>query len=490
MDHEHDVELNKAVTTRREKLQLLRSRNIDPYGPKFAFSHRATDVLGDFESLQGQTVSISGRLMTIRAHGKATFAHIQDMSGQIQIYARLDVLGDGYELFSLLDVGDIIGVTGTVFRTRRGEITVEVKEFRLLTKALRPLPDKWHGLKDVDIRYRQRYVDLIVNPKVLETFVIRSKVIRSIRRWLDERGFYEVETPILQGVAGGAAARPFLTHHNTLDLDLQLRIATELHLKRCIVGGFEKVYEIGRIFRNEGMSTKHNPEFTSLELYQANADYEDMMVITEEMVAQAAREALGTTRIQYQGEEIELAPPWPRIPLLEAIKTHSGVDLGDVMTDSQAKAVADRLGLKMEKPPTRGTVMDKLLETYVEPRLVQPAFLYDYPVEVSPLAKRKSEDPSLTYRFEGFVAGREIANAFTELNDPDDQRQRFIDQVAERAKGDDEAHPMDEDYVVALEYGMAPTGGLGVGIDRIVMLLTDSPSIRDVILFPLMRPKD
>lgn len=489
--HDEHAELNRSIPVRRQKLEQLRSIGVDPYSPKYDTSHRAASVIQDFEALEGTTVSVMGRLMTVRAHGKATFAHIRDMSGKVQVYARLNVLGeDQYKLFSLLDVGDILGVTGSVFKTRRGEVTVEVKEFRLLAKSLRPLPDKWHGLRDVDVRYRQRYVDLIVNPPVMDTFMVRSKIIRSMRGFLDAQGFFEVETPILQTVAGGAAARPFLTHHNTLDMDLQMRIATELHLKRLIVGGFEKVYEIGRIFRNEGISTKHNPEFTSLELYQANADYHDMMSITEELVAAAARDVLGCTTLEYQGEQINLEPPWPRLSLLDAILKYSGVDLSRIHADDEAATLADRMGLKMDKPSTRGAVMDKLLETHVEPNLIQPVFLMDYPVEVSPLAKRKEEDPGLTYRFEAFVAGREIANAFTELNDPDDQRKRFIDQVAEKAKGDDEAHPMDEDFITALEYGMPPTGGMGMGIDRVVMLMTDSPSIRDVILFPLMRPKD
>jgi len=385
-------------------------------------------------------------------------------------------------------VGDILGIKGRVFRTRRGEITVEIREFRILAKALRPLPEKWHGLRDIDLRYRMRYLDLIVNPDVSRTFTIRSKIISSIRRYLDSLGFLEVETPTMQTIAGGANARPFVTHHNALDLDLYLRIATELHLKRLIVGGFEKVYEIGRIFRNEGISSKHNPEFTSLELYQAYADYQDMMELTENLVAHVALEVLGTTKIEYQRQRIDVLPPWPRVRLLEILKEETGVDFYDLADSEAITETAVKLGVNLDQP-SRGQLVDKLLETRIEPQLIQPTFVKDYPVELSPLAKRMPDDPSLTYRFEAFAGGREIANAFSELNDPLEQRERFAAQVARRAQGDEEAHAMDEDFLMALEYGMPPTGGLGIGIDRLVMLFTDTASIKDVILFPLMKPR-
>ncbi len=485
------LDADKFYEARLQKMLALRARGIEPYSEKFVPSHRSEEVVQRFAELEGTIVTVSGRLMSVRTHGRATFADIQDQSGRLQVYARADMLGqDAYELFCELDIGDIVGVSGRVFKTKKGQITVEIESFRLLTKSLRPLPEKWHGLKDVDVRYRQRYVDLIVNAQVRDTFLRRSLIIRAVRRYLDERGFYEFETPVMQTVAGGATARPFITHHNALDMDLFLRIATELHLKRLIVGGFEKVYEIGRIFRNEGISTKHNPEFTSLELYQAYADYNDMMEITENLIAFCAKEVLGTTKITYQGEEIDLTPPWPRIRLVDAIRERSGIDIrADIPDDRAAAYICSRLGINIDKTITKGTLIDKLLEVYVEPNLVQPVFLIDYPVEVSPLAKRIPHDPQFTYRFEAFISRREVANAFTELNDPLDQRERFLQQVGEREKGDDEAHVMDEDFITALEYGMPPTGGLGIGIDRLVMLLTDSPSIRDVILFPTMRPK-
>ncbi|HHY37365.1 MAG TPA: lysine--tRNA ligase [Clostridia bacterium] len=477
---------------RLAKLEVFRERGMNPFGGPFKRTHNTAEVIRDYAFLEGKEgIAVAGRIMTYRCHGKATFAHVQDMTGSLQVYARVDVLGDeSYDLFRELDIGDIVGVIGKPFRTRRGEITLEISQWKLLAKALRPLPEKWHGLKDVDLRYRYRYLDLIMNRDVLETFVVRSRIVQAIRAYLDSVGFLEVETPVMQTLAGGATARPFITHHNALDMDLYLRIATELHLKRLIVGGFEKVYEIGRIFRNEGISTKHNPEFTSLELYQAYADYNDMMELTENLVYHVGMTVLGSSSITYEGNAISLTPPWPRIRLRDAIKDKTGVDIKEIKNDEDAAKIAGKLGLKLTGGVTKGAVVDKLLEVYVEPKLIQPTFLIDYPVEISPLAKRKEDEPDTTYRFEAFAGGREIANAFSELNDPIDQRERFLQQARAREKGDEEAHVMDEDFITALEYGMPPTGGLGIGIDRLVMLLTDKPSIRDVILFPTMRPRD
>ncbi len=483
-------ETHELVRLRARKLDRLRDAGIDPFGQKFPRTHRAEEIKGDFAALEGREVSLAGRLMAVRGHGKVAFADLQDLSGRIQLYLRHDRVGEEqYGLFQDLDLGDLIGVEGKVFRTRSGEISVEVSRFTLLAKSLRPLPEKWHGLKDVDLRYRRRYVDLIVNPEVRQVFLARSRIVRAMRNYLDARGFHEVETPVLHTVYGGAAARPFITHHNALDLDLYLRIALELHLKRLIVGGLEKVYEIGRVFRNEGISTKHNPEFTMLELYQAYADYHDMMELTEDLVAHLAREVLGTTSIEYQGHRLELSPPWPRLKLRDAILECTGVDIREIKSDDDARKVQARLGLKMDKAVDAGAVIDKLLEQYVEPTLIQPTFLLDYPLVVSPLAKKIPHQPNLAYRFEAFAGGREIANAFSELNDPYDQRARFDQQVAQREREDEEAHLMDEDYLLALEYGMPPTGGLGIGVDRLVMLLTNQASIRDVILFPTLRPR-
>ena len=491
-----EEELHALLKVRREKLDKLTAAGVKPFGERFAVSHHAADVVNQFEGLEvkegvePRILALAGRIMSIRGHGKASFAHIQDITGQIQLYIKQDIVGErAYGVFGLLDVGDIIGVRGIAFRTRRGEISIEVRELTVLSKSLRPLPEKWHGLKDVDLRYRNRHLDLITNREVLDTFLKRSQILREMRNWLDERGFLEVETPTMHITAGGAAARPFVTFHNALEMKLYLRIATELHLKRLIVGGLEKVYEIGRIFRNEGVSTKHNPEFTSIELYWAYADYEDIMKLTEELVAHLARKVCGSTIIQYQGQTVDLTPPWPRIRLLDAIKERSGVDIAAAKDDAEARRLAESVGVKVAPDITKAKVIDALLEVFVEKPAVNPFFAIDYPVEVSPLAKRREDDPSLTYRFEGFVAGRELCNAFSELNDPIDQRSRFLQQTAERAKGDDEAHEMDEEFIEALEYGMPPTGGLGIGIDRLVMLLTDSPSIRDVILFPTMRPR-
>ncbi|HHW44821.1 MAG TPA: lysine--tRNA ligase [Desulfotomaculum sp.] len=484
-------DLNELMLVRRGKLAELKEQGFNPYGGPFPRTALAAGITGAYESFDGRTVSIAGRLMAKRGHGKASFGNIRDESGQIQIYLRLNDVGpEIYALFEKLDVGDIIGVRGKVFKTRTGEVTVAVQEMQLLAKSLRPLPEKWHGLKDVDLRYRQRYLDLIVNPEVKHTFVIRSRVIQAIRRFLENKGFLEVETPMMHPIAGGAAARPFITHHNALDMDLFLRIAPELYLKRLLVGGFEKVYEINRNFRNEGISTRHNPEFTMLELYQAYADYHDMMALTEEMIAAVTREVLGTTTITYQGVEINLAPPWKRQTMLEAVKEHTGLDFRELRSETLARRAARELGVEVEERDSWGAVLNKVFEEKVEAALIQPTFILDYPIDISPLAKRKAEDPSLTYRFELFIYAREMANAFSELNDPIDQKERFLKQVEKRRAGDDEAHMMDEDYITALEYGMPPAGGLGIGIDRLVMLLTDSPSIRDVILFPLMRPRE
>lgn len=484
-------ESNEHLQVRLEKLQELKEKGINPFGGRYERTHYASEILADFENLEGQDVVVAGRIMAKRAMGKASFAHVQDYSGQIQIYIRLNDIGtDTYELFSHLDIGDIIGIKGSVFRTRTGETTVSAKDLVLLSKSLRPLPEKWHGLKDVELRYRQRHVDLIVNPDVKKVFILRSKIIQSIRRYLDSKGFLEVETPTMHPIAGGASAKPFITHHNALDIDLYMRIALELHLKRLIVGGLERVYEIGRVFRNEGISTRHNPEFTMIELYQAYADYHDMMDITEQMISHIAQEVLGTQKIIYQGTEIDLTPSWPRLTMVEAVKKYTGVDYYGFESDEHARQVAAELGVHVSADATKGTVLNELFEEKVEGNLVQPTFIIDYPIEISPLAKRREDDPSFTYRFEVFITAREFGNAFSELNDPVDQRERFKKQMEQRAKGDEEAQMHDEDFVRALEVGMPPTGGLGIGIDRLIMLLTDSASIRDVILFPTLRPRE
>ena len=446
--------------------------------------------MDNLEEMEGLEVTIAGRIMSRRIMGKASFAHILDAKGQIQIFVQINQLGkEEYETFKTYDIGDIIGVTGTVFRTRMGEISVKAAEITLLSKTLRPQPEKWHGLKDPDLRYRQRYLDMIVNPEVRHTFVLRSKIIQAIRRYLDDRGFLEVETPVLHNTAGGAAARPFITYHNTLDLDMYLRIATELHLKRLIVGGCDKVYEIGRIFRNEGMSIKHNPEFTMIELYEAYSDYKDIMNLTEDMLSTVARKVLGTELITYQGEEINLAPPWKRISMIDAVKEYTGVDFNAISSDEDARKAAKELDVSVENDATWGNVLNEIFEEKVEEHLIQPTFVMDYPIEISPLAKKKKDDPRLTERFELFITGREYGNAYSELNDPIDQRERFMEQARQRAAGNEEAEMMDEDFVNALEIGMPPTGGLGIGIDRLVMLLTDSYSIRDVIKYPTKKQK-
>ncbi|MDA8234528.1 MAG: lysine--tRNA ligase [Clostridia bacterium] len=490
MEHE-GADLNELMMVRRQKLDELRQDNVEPYGGKYQRTHYSSQIINEFESLEGQQVSLAGRLMAKRGHGKAGFANLQDVEGNIQLYVRQDQLGEGrYNLFTKADIGDIVGVKGKVFRTQKGEISINITDFIMLAKSLRPLPEKWHGLKDIELRYRQRYVDLIVNPDVKKVFIARSKIIRTIRNLLDNKGFLEVETPMMHPIAGGASARPFITYHNTLDMNLYLRIAPELYLKRLLVGGMEKVYEINRNFRNEGISTKHNPEFTMLELYQAYADYNDMMEITEQLVSQAAFQLLGTMEVEYQEEKINLAPPWRRLPMLEAIKEYAKIDFTLIQNDEDARQAAAQAGLKVDPKASRGNIINEVFEELVEPHLIQPTFITDYPVEISPLAKRSLEDSRYTYRFELFIYAREMANAFSELNDPIDQKERFKNQVEKRASGDDEAHMMDEDYIRALEYGMPPAGGLGIGIDRLVMLLTDSPSIRDVLLFPHMKPRD
>lgn len=482
--------LTEVVKVRREKLEALKNNGKNPFEvTRFDGVISSEEIKNHFEELEGSEVRVAGRIVSKRVMGKASFFHIQDGAGRIQGYARKDVMGDEpYTEYKTYDIGDIVGLDGEAFRTNAGEISVKCHSVTLLSKSLLPLPEKFHGLKDMDLRYRQRYVDLIVNPEVKETFAKRSKIIKAIRDYLDEKGFMEVETPILHGTAGGAAARPFITHHNTLDIDMYLRIATELHLKRLIVGGFERVYEIGRIFRNEGMDIKHNPEFTTMELYQAYTDYNGMMELCEGLFAHCAEVLYGTTKITYQGQEIDLTPPWNRMSMSDAVKQYTGVDFSSA-TDEEAREMAKKLGLEVENE-TAGKILSMAFDAFVEEKLVQPTFITDYPVEISPLAKRRTDNPKLTERFELFITSRELANAFSELNDPIDQKQRFVDQLKEREAGDEEAHMMDEDFVNALEYGMPPTGGIGIGIDRMVMLLTDSYSIRDVLLFPTMKPID
>lgn len=484
--------LNEMLMMRREKLKKLKEIGKDPFViEKYEYTHHSTTIKDKFEELEEETVSVAGRIMSRRGHGKVCFMDLQDSKGKIQIFIKMDVIGkEEYEHLNLLDIGDIIGVKGEVFKTKTGEVSIRAKEITLLTKSLQILPEKFHGLKDPDLRYRQRYVDLIVNPEVKETFILRSKIIKAIRAYLDDRGFLEVDTPILNTVAGGANARPFITHHNSLGIDMYLRIANELYLKRLIVGGFEKVYEMGRMFRNEGMSYKHNPEFTNIELYQAYADYEDMMELTENLVAYVAEKTLGTAVIEYQGKKIDLTPPWRRITMIDAIKEYTGVDFNTINTDEEAIEVAKAKGLEIEPGMKRGHVISEMFEEFCEEHLVQPTFVTHHPVEVSPLAKRNPEDPRLTNRFEAFINTWEIANAFSELNDPIDQKERFLEQVKQREAGDHEAHMMDSDFINALEVGLPPTGGLGIGVDRLIMILTNQPTIRDVILFPTMKPID
>ncbi|QJD85892.1 lysine--tRNA ligase [Cohnella herbarum] len=491
------VELGELLQIRRNKLDELRALGVDPFGTKFNRTHQAGEIVAAYSELSKEEleeraieVSLAGRIMTKRGMGKASFANMQDLSGKIQIYVREDsVPGVKFQAFDLLDIGDMIGVKGVVFKTKTGETSVKVKDLEVLTKSLLPLPDKFHGLKDVETRYRQRYVDLIVNPDVQKTFISRSRIIQSMRRYLDDLGYLEVETPTLHSIAGGAAARPFITHHNALDMQLYMRIAIELHLKRLIVGGLEKVYEIGRVYRNEGISTRHNPEFTMIELYEAYADYEDIMRLTENLIAHIAKEVHGTTKITYQGQEVDLTPEWRRVSMTGLIKETVGVDFEVQMTDEEAHAIAKEHKVPVEKHMSFGHIVNAFFEQFCEHTLIQPTFVTGHPVAISPLAKKKESDPRFTDRFELFIVAREHANAFTELNDPIDQRERFESQLTEKEAGNDEAHEMDDDFIRALEYGMPPTGGLGIGVDRLVMLLTDAPSIRDVLLFPHMRDR-
>ncbi|SHF08782.1 lysyl-tRNA synthetase, class II [Seinonella peptonophila] len=491
-------ELTDQEQVRREKLDRLRGMGIDPFGTKFERTHLAKELLDAYDayskeelSEQEVTVTVAGRVMSKRGQGKAGFAHLQDVSGQIQIYVRLDQVGEkAYEAFRLTDLGDFVGVQGTLFKTNRGELSVRGSQFTFLSKSLRPLPEKYHGLKDVEQRYRKRYLDLIMNPDVKDTFIARSRIVSAMREHLNDKGFLEVETPTLQTIPGGGHARPFATHHNALDMTLYLRIALELYHKRLIIGGIEKVYEIGRTYRNEGISTRHNPEFTMMELYEAYADIHDMMDLTEEMIAIIARRVTGSSIIEYQGEQIDLTPRWARRSMTDLIQEYVGIDLKQVKSDQEARKLAQEYQIEIKDNMSFGHIVNEFFEQRVEEKLIQPTFVYGHPVEISPLAKKNEQDPRFTDRFELFIVGREHANAFSELNDPIDQRERFSAQVAEKLAGNDEAHPMDEDFVEAMEHGMPPTGGLGIGIDRLVMLLTNQPSIRDVLLFPHMRERE
>ena len=486
-----EQDVNRLMQVRREKLEELCKNGKNPFEiTKFNRTHTSKNVKDNYDALEGQDVTVAGRIMAKRIMGKASFCTIQDSEGKIQSYVSTNDLGEeNYKEFKTYDIGDIIGITGFVFKTKTEEISVHAKEITLLSKSLRPLPEKFHGLKDMDLRYRQRYIDLIVNPEVKDTFVKRSQIISEIRKILDEKGYLEVETPILNTISGGATARPFITHHNTLDIEMYLRIATELNLKRLIVGGFDKVYEIGRIFRNEGMDIRHNPEFTTIEFYSAYEDYHDMMDIAEEIFQRCANRVCGTTKITYQGTEIDLGTKWKRVTMIDSIKEVTGIDFNEINTDEEAVKIAKEK--KIEIPAgkeTRGHIISLFFDEFVEQTLIQPTFIYEYPIEISPLAKKKQEDPRLVERFEAFIGGREYGNAFSELNDPIDQYQRFKEEIAARENGDEEAGMMDEDYVTALEIGLPPTGGIGIGIDRLVMLLTDAASIRDVLLFPTIKP--
>ena len=486
-----ELDINHLMQIRRDKLKELQEQGKDPFEiTKFNRTNTAGEIKANYEQFEQKDVTVAGRIIAKRIMGKASFCTIQDSDEKIQSYVSINDLGEeSYKAFKTFDIGDIIGITGFVFKTRTEEISVHAKEVTLLSKSLRPLPEKFHGLKDVDLRYRQRYVDLIVNPEVKNTFVLRSKIIKEVKAYLDSKGYLEVDTPILNTIAGGAAARPFITHHNTLDLDMYLRIANELYLKRLIVGGFDKVYEMGRMFRNEGMDIKHNPEFTNIELYSAYEDYNDMMDLTEDLFRSVANNVLGKTTITYQGVEIDLGTKWKRLSMIESIKEVTGVDFNTINTDEEAISIANEKKVEIDElKKTRGDIINTFFEEFVEETLIQPTFIYDYPVEVSPLTKKKPSDKRLTERFEVFIGGREYGNAYSELNDPIDQYERFKKQAEAREAGDEEANMMDEDFIQALEYGMPPTGGLGIGIDRLIMLLTDSASIRDVLLFPTMKP--
>lgn len=484
-------EINEQMQVRIDKMHKIEEHGWKPFGYRFLYTHRAADIAAQFDELSEKEteVKMAGRIMAIRGHGKTCFMDMQDKTGRIQVYVRKDVIGEeNYALIKLMDIGDTVGITGTAFRTHMGELSIKANSVEMLSKSLRPLPEKWHGLKDVETRYRQRYVDLIVNPEVRDTFVKRSQIIRSVREVLDSHDFLEVETPILNTIAGGAAARPFISYHNALDMQVYMRIAPELYLKRLIVGGMDRVYEMGRVFRNEGIDNRHNPEFTSVEIYQAFADYRDMMDLTEEVVVKTAEKVLGTTTINYEGTAIELTSPWKRMSMIEAVKEYSGKDFTNVTDLEEARAIAKELNVAVEPSFGIGKIINACFEEYVEDKLIQPTFITGHPKEISPLAKSNPENPEITDRFEAYIYGREICNGFTELNDPIDQKERFLKQVEERANGDEEANMMDEDFVNALEYGLPPTGGLGIGIDRLVMFLTNSSTIRDVLFFPTMKP--
>ena len=490
---ELESQFSEQEALRREKLVKLQEEGKDPFDVyKVERTHSSQQVKDNFEELEGKEVTVAGRIMSKRGQGKVVFSDIYDRDGKIQLFIKIDEVGEeALKQYKTNDLGDWVAATGEVFKTKTGEVSVKVKTVELICKSLKPLPEKWHGLKDPDLRYRQREVDIITNPEVKDTFIKRSQIISGIRAFLDSRGFLEVETPMLATIAGGASARPFITHHNTLDLDMFLRIAPELYLKRCIVAGFEKVYELGRTFRNEGMSVRHNPEFTMIELYHAFADYNDMMELTENMVAEVCKKVNGTTKVTYQGTEIDFMPPWRRITMVDAVKEYAGVDFNEFKSDADAQAVAKEKHLEFPKPlntVTKGEVLNALYEEFCEQHMIQPTFIIDYPVEISPLTKKKRGNEMFTERFEGFVFGRELCNAYSELNDPIVQRERFAQQEKERELGDDEAYMIDEEFMGALETGMPPTGGLGIGIDRLIMFLTDSASIRDVILFPTMKP--
>ena len=490
---ELESQFSEQEALRREKLVKLQEEGKDPFDVyKVERTHSSQQVKDNFEELEGKEVTVAGRIMSKRGQGKVVFSDIYDRDGKIQLFIKIDEVGEeALKQYKTNDLGDWVAATGEVFKTKTGEVSVKVKTVELICKSLKPLPEKWHGLKDPDLRYRQREVDIITNPEVKDTFIKRSQIISGIRAFLDNRGFLEVETPMLATIAGGASARPFITHHNTLDLDMFLRIAPELYLKRCIVAGFEKVYELGRTFRNEGMSVRHNPEFTMIELYQAFADYNDMMELTENMVAEVCKKVNGTTKVTYQGTEIDFMPPWRRITMVDAVKEYAGVDFNEIKSNEEAQAIAKEKHLEFPKPlntVTKGEVLNALYEEFCEEHMIQPTFIIDYPVEISPLTKKKRGNEMFTERFEGFVFGRELCNAYSELNDPIVQRERFAQQEKERELGDDEAYMIDEEFMGALETGMPPTGGLGIGIDRLIMFLTDSASIRDVILFPTMKP--
>ncbi|MEI8200911.1 MAG: lysine--tRNA ligase [Eubacteriales bacterium] len=487
---ESEQDMQEQMRNRLTKLQELTASGHDPFEEVvYDVTCHTTDITENFEEMEEKQVSVAGRILSRRGMGKVSFCDLHDRKGHIQLFTKIDELGpEAYALWQKLDIGDIVGVKGAVFRTHKGEISIRTKEYTLLAKALRPLPNKFHGLKDADLRYRQRYVDLIINPEVRDTFEKRSAVIREIRQYMDSLSFIEVETPILNAIAGGATARPFVTHHNALDMDMFMRIAPELYLKRLIVGGFERVYELGRLFRNEGMSIKHNPEFTTIEMYQAYTDLHGMMELAENLLSEVAVKVLGTTELTYQGTPISLKPPFARMTMKEAVKEFSGVDFADISTDAKAHEAAKEKGLEPNASFRKGEILNLFFEVYCEDKLIQPTFICEYPIEISPLTKKKPGDPSLTERFELFIGGREYANAYSELNDPVDQRERFADQIKKREAGDDEANLMDEDFCVSLEYGMPPTGGMGIGIDRLIMLLTDRASIRDVLLFPTMKP--